>query len=79
AAEANLGERDEAERHARQSVQMQPNELAFTVLGDIAFDRGDVDGAKRSWFAAYDLGDRDDGLIERLRQAGVADPAHARR
>ncbi|HVZ99600.1 MAG TPA: hypothetical protein VG841_04720, partial [Caulobacterales bacterium] len=47
AAEANLGERDEAERHARQSVQMQPNELAFTVLGDIAFDRGDVDGAKR--------------------------------
>jgi len=74
AAKYNLHDPQGALADARRSFELQPNELALTVLGDLSRDRGDSAGAKRFWMGAYHLGDRDDGLIERLRSIGVAHP-----
>jgi tetratricopeptide (TPR) repeat protein len=74
AARYNLGRKDEALADAKRSVELEQNELAFTVLGDLSFDRNDKEAAKRFWMAAYHLGDRDDGLITRLRRVGVEHP-----
>ena len=55
---------------------MQPNELALTVLGDLALnDLHDAKAAKEYWMGAYHLGDHDDGLMARLKSVGVDDPA----
>lgn len=60
---------------AKRSFEIKPNEVALTVLGDLLHDKKDDKAAKLYWMGAYHLGDRDDGLIERLKSIGVTDPA----
>jgi tetratricopeptide (TPR) repeat protein len=74
AARYNLHDPQAAFADARRSFEIHPNELALTVLGDLLRDRSDNAGAKLYWMAAYHLGGRDDGLIERLRSIGVDHP-----
>ncbi len=74
-ARLNLGDLDGAEADARKSNTLQANEIALTVLGDVAYARTRTfDKAKEFWLAAYRLGDRDDGLASRLKAAGVTLP-----
>jgi tetratricopeptide (TPR) repeat protein len=74
-AKFNLGDMDGAYQDAKKSFEMHPNDIALTVLGDIALDHfHDPKAAKGYWMAAYRLGDRDDGLIARLKRVGVTDP-----
>jgi tetratricopeptide (TPR) repeat protein len=73
-AKYNLHDPQGAFADARRSFEIQPNEAALTVLGDLSHDRGDNVRAKSFWMGAYQLGDRDDGLIERLRSVGVEHP-----
>ncbi|HYE29694.1 MAG TPA: hypothetical protein VEA61_15860 [Allosphingosinicella sp.] len=70
----NLREFEAAFADASKSMEMRPNELALTVLGDLAKDRGDTDSAKSFWMGAYRMGSRGDGLVARLKSVGVADP-----
>ena len=71
----NLHDYDGAESDALKSNALRQNEIALTVLGDVAFIRStSYDKAKKFWIAAYRLGDRDDGLIDRLKKAGVPIP-----
>ena len=74
AAKYNLHDPQGAFADARRSIEIQPNEAALTVLGDLSHDRGDTARAKLFWMGAYHLGDRDDGLTERLRSIGVDHP-----
>jgi tetratricopeptide (TPR) repeat protein len=73
-AKYNLHDPQGAFADARRSFEIQPNEGALTVLGDLSQDRGDTAGAKLYWMGAYHLGDRDEGLIERLRSINVDHP-----
>lgn len=73
-AKYNLHDLQGAFADARRSFEIHPNEVALTVLGDLARDRGDTASARLYWMGAYHLGDRDDGLIERLHSIGVAHP-----
>lgn len=60
---------------AKTSFGMGPNQANLTVLGDLAFTQlKDTKAAKSYWMGAYHLGDRDDGLIERLKKVGVENP-----
>lgn len=70
----NLGEKNRAFHDARESFEMQPNELALWMLGDLAKDKHNDARAKSFWMGAYHLGSRDDRLLERLRSVGVSDP-----
>jgi tetratricopeptide (TPR) repeat protein len=71
----NLDEKNLAFRDAKESFEIQPNELALWMLGDLAKDKHDDASAKLYWMGAYHLGSRDDRLLERLRSVGVPDPA----
>jgi tetratricopeptide (TPR) repeat protein len=73
-AKYNLHDPQGAFADARRSVEIQPNELALTMLGDLAHDRGDTARTRFFWMTAYHMGDRDEGLIERLRSIGVDHP-----
>jgi tetratricopeptide (TPR) repeat protein len=76
-ARLNQQELDGAAEDARASFEMKPNEIALTVLGDIAVQRDDDQATARSfWLDAYALGSRDNGLMERLKTVGVTDPAN---
>jgi tetratricopeptide (TPR) repeat protein len=76
AARLNLRNKDGAKEDALASLDIQPNELAYVVLGDIAMlDPPDRARAKTLWMSAWKLGNRGDGLMERLASVGVADPA----
>jgi tetratricopeptide (TPR) repeat protein len=76
AARYNLGNPDGAFADAKRSFEIKPNELALTVLGDLLHDKKDDKAAKLYWMGAWQLGDRDDGLVSRLKSIGVTDPAH---
>ncbi len=75
-AAARYSLRDEAGAFAdaKRSFEIKPNEVALTVLGDLAVDREDNRSAKLYWMAAYHIGSRDDRLIARLRRIGVDHP-----
>lgn len=73
-AKYNLHDAQGAFADARRSFEIEPNQGALTVLGDLSHDRGDAALARSYWMGAYHLGDRDDGLIERLRSIGVEHP-----
>jgi tetratricopeptide (TPR) repeat protein len=74
-AKAGLGDIDGALADARKSYELRPNDIALTVLGDMTYAKTkSYDKAKPFWIAAYHLGDRDDGLIARLKDAGVPIP-----
>lgn len=70
----NLGDKEGAFADAKASVEMQPNEVALIVLGDLSHDRKDDASARLYWMSAYRLGARDDGLTARLRSIGVDHP-----
>lgn len=74
-ARRGLGDSKGAREDAEKSMEIEPNMLAYWVLGDLARDEGDAQEAKRLWMAAFRLGARDDRLMERLKSVGVADPA----
>jgi tetratricopeptide (TPR) repeat protein len=74
-AKYGLEDYDGAFADAKKSFEMKPNELALTVLGDIDYtQRKDMKSAKLYWMGTYHLGDRDDGLIARLKKVGVDNP-----
>jgi len=74
-AKLNLSDYKGAAEDAQKSNDMKPNEAALTILGDCAYaTKKSFDEAKPYWIAAYHLGDRDDGLIARLKEAGVPIP-----
>jgi tetratricopeptide (TPR) repeat protein len=76
-AEANydLGDARAAFADAKKSVEIEPNELALTVLGDLVYEKlKDQKAAAEYWLDAYSLGDRDDGLKARLAKVGVSWP-----
>jgi tetratricopeptide (TPR) repeat protein len=80
AANLNLGSFEAAMRDAQASYGMRPNWEAAWVMGDIAFEHTrDHDAARRHWLTAFDLGVRDDRLMERLRRVGVEEPETAAR
>lgn len=70
----NLDEREAAVADARRSIDVQPNEAATWLLGDIAFEEGDRNMARDMWIATYRLGARDDGLVDALKSVGVDNP-----
>jgi len=70
----DLGNETGAFADARKSFEMRPNSVALWVLGDLSHGRGDDKSAKLYWMGAWHLGDRDDGLRERLKGIGVAEP-----
>ena len=72
----NLGKIDGALADARKSFAIQPNEIALTVLGDVAHGQKDEKRAKAFWMGAWHLGDHGGDLLERLKSIGVTDPAH---
>ncbi len=71
----NQREYDGAFEDAKASFEIQPNEVALIVLGDLSMRKGDKAASKQYWMGAYHLGSRDDRLIERLKDVGVSDPA----
>jgi len=75
AARSNLGDQAGAVADAQASNALKPNDLAFTVLGDVAMKSSHgAMAAKGYWLAAYRLGDHDDGLMARLKEVGVDEP-----
>lgn len=74
-AKFNAGDLDGAEADANKSVSYEPNGIALTILGDVAYARTKTfDKAKAYWWQAYTSGPPDDGLVARLKAAGVAIP-----
>ena len=76
-ARVNLDDPDGAFADAKESYEIKPNAPALWVLGDLVYEKGDKDGAKKFYLGAYKLGARDDRLIARLKELGVDDPAKA--
>jgi tetratricopeptide (TPR) repeat protein len=75
AAKYCLGDLNGAFADGKRSFEIEPNEVALTVLGDTIYAKTkSYDEAKMYWIGAYHMGDRDDGLIARLKDAGVAIP-----
>lgn len=70
-----LGDAAGAGADARASIAEAPNDLAYIVIGDLAYGAGDGAGARASWLAAWRLGYRGQDLADRLARAGVSDPA----
>lgn len=71
----NLKKVDGAFADARKSLEIKPNEIALTVLGDLSFDRDDAKGARLYWLSAYRMGDNGEDMLERLKKIGITDPA----
>jgi tetratricopeptide (TPR) repeat protein len=76
-ARMNLGDPAGARGDALASHALEANEAAAWVLADLAYDEGDLDAARGFYLDVFRLGSRDDGLIERLKELGVSDPAKA--
>lgn len=74
-AKYNAGDLGGAEADANRSIGYQPNRIALTILGDVAYARSKTfDKAKGYWLQAFNNGPPDDGLMRRLTAAGVAIP-----
>jgi tetratricopeptide (TPR) repeat protein len=64
AAKLHLGDINGAFFDAKKAFEIEPDEVALTVLGDCIYAKEKkYDNAKIYWIGAYHLGDRDDGLI----------------
>ncbi|MBC9033313.1 hypothetical protein IAG41_13030 [Sphingomonas sp. JC676] len=74
AAKYNREDPEGALADAKRSFEIEPNELALTVLGDLAHDRGDDKSAKLYWIGAYHLGSTGDAMRDRLKGIGVEHP-----
>jgi tetratricopeptide (TPR) repeat protein len=73
-ARRNLGDLKGAETDALASMELEPNEAAAWLLGDLAFEAGDRESAREFYLAIFRAGSRDDRLLERLKELGVPDP-----
>lgn len=73
-ARAILGDLAGAFGDAKESFEIEPSEANMQLLGDLAFQKGDREGAKAFWMGAYHLGARDDSLLTSLKSVGVEDP-----
>lgn len=71
----NQHKTDEAFADAKRSFEIQPNEIALTVLGDLFYDRNDAKSAKLYWMAAYRMGLHGDDMLDRLKKIGITNPA----
>jgi tetratricopeptide (TPR) repeat protein len=77
-AKLDTGDLDGAEAAARKSNALRKNDIAMLVLGDAAYARTKkYDAAKVFWLQAYQLGNRGDDLMARLKEAGVTPPPGA--
>lgn len=76
-ARMNLEDPKGAKADALESMKMHPNEAAGWLLADLALAEGNRDVAKKLYLVVYQLGSRDDRLIEQLKQLGVDDPDKA--
>jgi tetratricopeptide (TPR) repeat protein len=76
-ARENLDDPDGAFADAKASYEIKPNQAALWVLGDLVYEKGDREAARKFYLGAYKLGSRDDRLIARLKELGVDDPAKA--
>ena len=64
-----------ARRDAVASAKIELNPVAMRVAGNIAHDVDkDMGSARRFWLTAWKLGDHSDGLLDQLKDIGVADP-----
>jgi tetratricopeptide (TPR) repeat protein len=70
----NLHDPEGAFADAKRSIELEPNEIALVVLGDLAHDRGDQASARLYWMGAWHLGSRDDGTLARLKSIGIDRP-----
>ncbi len=59
---------------AKRSFEIAPNEIALTVLGDIAHDQGDDKSARLYWMGAYHGGATGDPMLSRLKSIGIDHP-----
>jgi len=73
-ARQNLNDSKGAEADALSSMDLEPNEAAAWVLGDLAFESGDQESAREFYLVIYRMGSRDDRLLERLKELGVTEP-----
>ena len=75
-ARLNIDDAAGAEADALASMKLELNVAAAWVLGDLAFNRGEMEKARGMYLAVYRMGERDDDLIARLKKLGVSDPAN---
>lgn len=74
-AKSNVGDYDGAIADAKASLAIRNNDLALIVEGDAVYAQTkSYDKAKPFWIAAWRAGGRDDGIKERLKEAGVPVP-----
>lgn len=59
---------------AKRSFELHPNEIALTVLGDVAHDQGDDKSARQFWMAAYRMGNTGEPMLARLKSIGIEHP-----
>jgi tetratricopeptide (TPR) repeat protein len=70
-----LGDPDGAFADGKKSLEMKPNAIALEAVGDAVYAKTQsYDQAKAYWIGAYRLGTADDGLVDRLKKAGVPIP-----
>jgi tetratricopeptide (TPR) repeat protein len=75
-AKCNLRDYQGALDDIKQSMAIKPNDVALIVQGDVVYAQTkSYDQAKTFWLKAWDLGDRESALVERLKDAGVTPPA----
>ncbi len=74
AARYNLNDPEGAFADAKRAFELNPNELALTVLGDLSKDGGDLASARLYWMGAYRLGGGGDGILARLKSIGIDHP-----
>lgn len=73
-ARSNLGDLTGAKNDAKASIQIEPGMANIWLAGDLAFQEGNKEAAKRFWMMVYRMGIKDDSLMEQLKSVGVADP-----
>jgi tetratricopeptide (TPR) repeat protein len=76
AAKLNIGDFQGALEDAKQSIAIKLNTVALIVEGDTLYAQTKSYGqAKTFWLQAWSMGDHDDDLAARLKDAGVTPPA----
>ncbi|WP_294120548.1 hypothetical protein [Sphingomonas sp.] len=73
-ARANLGDIAGGKSDATASFEIEPSEANIWLAGDLAFEDGERDTARKMWMQVYRMGVRDDSLFKSLKSVGVDDP-----
>lgn len=78
AAKVNIGDFQGALDDAGKSIVIRPTDLALIAEGDALYGQtNSTDKARTYWLQAWRMGDRDDDLAARLKNAGVTPPPDA--